>query len=120
MATPVQTEAASSTPSPSGSVSSGQEPIDVEFQEVAPDSTAPRGAPSGSTSARPLVLRVHPVPRRAASARGSGKKMIECGTCHRKVASTVTARVGPISIPLCDRCAHVAEFGVNLLYKLFR
>lgn len=109
----VQTGQGSSRPSPSTSESS--EPIDVEFQEVSPSS----GAPSASAPpARPLVLRVHPV--RPASARGSGKKMIECGTCHRKVKHTVTARVGPISVPLCERCAGVAEFGVKMLYHLFR
>lgn len=104
----------SSPPSPGTSPSN--EVIDAEWTEVAPAPPAP------SASARPpapLILRPRPV-RPAASVRGRGRSKVLCSTCHQEVTSFVTAKVGPISLPLCRRCANAAEFGVKVLHYLFR
>lgn len=105
----------SSPPSPG--ISPSNEVIDAEWTEVAP---APPPAPSASVRPpAPLILRPRPV-RPAASARGRGRAKVICSTCQQEVTAFVTAKVGPISLPLCRRCANVAEFGVKVLHHLFR
>lgn len=113
---PHQSPSPSSTPS--ADTSPSNEVIDAEWTEVAPSDPHPEPSASVRPPA-PLILRPRPV-RPAASARGRGRTKVICSTCHQEVTSFVTAKVGPISLPLCRRCANVAEFGVKVLHHLFR
>jgi hypothetical protein len=114
------TSPASSKPSPAASRSS--DVIEAEWAEVSPDTAPSASSPEPSRPAAPLVLRPRPLPpaKPPATARGRGKAKVLCSTCQRPTSSFVTARVGPITLPICQRCAGVAEVGVKLLHHLFR
>lgn len=103
------------SPSSKSSPASSGPVIDAEWRPVPEPASASTAL---AVSSPPVVRRPVVVVRRAATRAPAMVRVVRCPVCGRP-GPDVKAKLGPVTVKVCVRCAKVGHFAAFVLTKVF-